>query len=67
MVSIESRGMEERLVADGGGDSRRHRAPNTQVVDASSLILPSNENDLPEGWEARMANGRIQYVNHYTR
>lgn len=67
VVSIASRGMEERSSIEPGTESRHHRPPNTQVVDARSILPPSNENELPEGWEARVVNGRIQYINHYTR
>ncbi|XP_076803668.1 E3 ubiquitin-protein ligase SMURF2-like isoform X2 [Clavelina lepadiformis] len=54
VVSIESRDLDDRT-------------PSNAVIDARSLIPPPNENDLPEGWEARVTNGRVQYVNHYTR
>uniref|UniRef100_H2YQB8 E3 ubiquitin-protein ligase n=1 Tax=Ciona savignyi TaxID=51511 RepID=H2YQB8_CIOSA len=53
VVSIESRDSDDR-------------SPSNPVIDARSLI-PPQENDLPEGWEARMTNGRLQYVDHYTR
>nr|CAB3266414.1 E3 ubiquitin-protein ligase SMURF2 [Phallusia mammillata] len=54
VVSIESRDQDERTSSN-------------LVIDASSILPPPNENDLPEGWEARRTNGRIQYVNHYAR
>ncbi|XP_002127387.3 E3 ubiquitin-protein ligase SMURF2 isoform X1 [Ciona intestinalis] len=53
VVSIESRDLDDR-------------SPSNPVIDARSLI-PAQENDLPEGWEARMTNGRLQYIDHYTR
>jgi len=54
VVSIESRGLEER-------------SPSNLVIDARSILPPPNDDELPEGWEARSSNGRTQYINHYTR
>ena len=66
MISIDSRSVDDRS-NDSSIDSRSPRIPHNQVVDASLLLPPPNQNDLPEGWEERMVNGRRQYVNHYEK
>ncbi|XP_060071708.1 E3 ubiquitin-protein ligase SMURF2-like [Ylistrum balloti] len=56
------------LISRDRGSSLTGSGPN--VTDASVIpsSIPSDPNELPEGWEERRtASGRVHYVNHLTR